>query len=53
MSPAAAARTVRRRHHHTCSSSDARAALLYLTGRQYAHTGTRTHPGQYFPGQPD
>lgn len=50
MSPAAVARRVRRTRRTRCSAADARAALAYLTGHQYAYT-TRTHPGQYFSDQ--
>jgi hypothetical protein len=46
MSPAAAARRV------GCTAADARLALTWLTGQQYAHTGIRDHPDQYFQGQP-
>jgi hypothetical protein len=52
MSPAAAARRVRHTRRVGCTAADARLALAWLTGQQYAHTGIRDHPDQYFQGQP-
>jgi hypothetical protein len=40
------------RQRVACTAADARLALAWLTGQQYAHTGIRDHPDQYFRGQP-
>jgi hypothetical protein len=49
-----AGRRVRHTRRVGCTAADARLALAlaWLTGQQYAHTGIRDHPDQYFRGQP-
>lgn len=51
MSPAHAARQVRRTRRVRCTATEARLALAYLTGNQYAHT-LRNRPERHFSGKP-